>query len=180
MKATLRLCRSCLDRQSSLSQSLSLPCSPGACLEPSGDWHSRASRAPACCHAFSHPSLPTADPQYACSDRRSCITGDWLQDFQRGATWFISAPTSTCSAWSQVLIFTRSAHFRPGTLQYPSALSACAPQNWADDLAGLYAFLYLSQQAGRIMLWLLLTKLELLLTTLGLLLAVSLVLRLQC
>jgi hypothetical protein len=30
------------------------------------------------------------------------------------------------------------------------------------------------------MLWLLLTKLELLLTTLGLLLAVSLVLRLQC
>ena len=89
------------------------------------------------------------------------------------------APTSTCTSWSQVLTFTRSAHFRPGPPQYPSALSACAPQNWADDLAGLYAFLYLSQ-AGRIMLWLLLTKLELLLTTLGLLLAVSLVLRLQC
>ena len=36
--------------------------SPGACLEPSGDRHSRGSRAPACCHAFSHPSLsaPTA------------------------------------------------------------------------------------------------------------------------
>ena len=42
-----------------------------------------------------------------------------------------------------MLIFTRSAHFRPGPPQYPSALSACAPQNVPAHLAGLYALLLL-------------------------------------
>ena len=54
-----------------------------ACLEPSGDRHLRGCRAPACCNAFSHPSLPTADPQYACSDRWDCVAGMSLQDIQR-------------------------------------------------------------------------------------------------
>ena len=57
--------------------------SPGACLEPSGDWHSRGSRAPTCFHAFSHPSLPTPDPHFARSDRVDCIAGVSLQDIQR-------------------------------------------------------------------------------------------------
>ena len=57
-----------------------------ACLLASGLLHSRGSRASAWHHAFSHPSLPTADPRRARSDRRNCIAGESLNSSAPGAT----------------------------------------------------------------------------------------------
>ena len=142
MSATL-LCSAAHARTHSSTLSTLFRCarSSRACLEPSGDWHSRGSRAPACFHAFSHPSLPTPDPHFACADRMDCVAGMSLQDIQRERSRTHRAPTSSCTSWSQVLNCKRSAHFRPGPPQYPSALSACAPQNVPALLAGLYALL---------------------------------------